>query len=198
MHALLKRAAIYARVSRADQRSALQRDEAFELIHRRGWELVETFGDDGASGASSARPQLRELLEAAKRRRFDVLVVWRTDRLFRSLRELLNTLAELDALGVGFVSVTEPFDSTTPTGRLMMQIVGAFAEFERQAMIERTRAGMAAARARGARIGRPRRELDLDRARALRANSTTWEAISRELGVGQRTIRRALSGQKGG
>ncbi len=132
------------------------------------------------------------MLEDAKRRRFDVLVVYRTDRLFRSLQELVTTLADLETYGVGFVSVTEPFDTSSSTGRLLMQLVGAFAEFERSVMIERTKSGLEAARRRGARIGRPKRQVDPAAIRALRARGATLDAIARELGVGKGTVHRAL------
>lgn len=186
------RAACYLRVSREDQRSALQADEVRELVQRRGWSNALEFVDDGVSGATDRRAAFREMMEAARRRRFDVLVVWKGDRLFRSLRELLNTLEELNALGIGYVSCTEQFDTTTPTGRLMMQIVGAFAEFEREILRQRTRAGIAAARRRGARLGRPRRHVDPQLVARLRASGMSWAAIARELEISERTLHRAI------
>jgi len=176
-----KRAAVYLRVSRADQSSALQADETSEFIIRRQWEQTHSFVDEGLSGASTKRPELRAMMEAARRRVFDVLVVYRADRVFRSLQELLGTIAELAALGVGFVSVTEPFDTTTPTGTLLLQICGAFGEFERAILIERTRAGMAAAKRRGVRIGRPPSDVDAELVKRLRARGRTWRAIATEL-----------------
>lgn len=188
------KAVIYLRVSRVDQRSGLQLDETMELVSRRGWTLVETYSDEGISGSKTTRPGLTKLREAARRRSFDVLVVWRSDRLFRSLRDLVVTLDELVDLDIGFVSVTEPFDTTTPSGKLMMQIVGAFAEFERNILKERTVAGLAAARRRGTRLGRPAR-VDADtlkRARELRRERVPLRTIATRLKVGLGTLHRAL------
>lgn len=187
------RAATYLRVSRSDQSSTLQADETHELVHRRGWTLARTFVDDGLSGATDKRPAFRELRDAARRRDFDVLVVYRSDRLFRSLRELLATLDELRELGIGFVSVHEPFDTTTSAGRLLLQVVGAFAEFERNVLRERTRSGLEAARRRGARVGRPRTFVDVPRAMQLRRLRQSWSSIARQLGVKERTLHRAIA-----
>jgi DNA invertase Pin-like site-specific DNA recombinase len=187
------RAALYTRVSTADQSTALQHDEAARVIAARGWTLAATFEDVGVSGAKGRRPGLDALLAAASKRRFDVLVVWRADRLFRSVHHMVTTLADLSALGVDFVSCTEPFDTSTPTGRLLFHLCAAFAQFERDVIIERTVAGMAAAKRRGKRIGRPRRYVDVDRARELRAAGKSVRAIAAELGVGVGTLQRALA-----
>jgi DNA invertase Pin-like site-specific DNA recombinase len=162
------------------------------MVQGRGWTLFKRFTDDGVSGATSNRPAFRAMLAAARTGRFDVLVVYKTDRLFRSLRELVTTLDELGELGVGFVSVTEPFDTTTSAGRLMMQIVGAFAEFERSILIERTTSGIAAARARGVVVGRPRVSVDVLEARRLRQARWSYARIAKRLGVGVGTLHRAM------
>jgi DNA invertase Pin-like site-specific DNA recombinase len=188
----MKRAARYLRVSRTDQRENLQADETEQLIARREWTLVETYVDHGVSGSRERRPGLDKLLADARKRRFDVLVVWRSDRLFRSLRHMVNTLAELDAIGVHFVSASEVFDTTTPQGKLLLHLVAAFSEFERQTLIERTRAGMAAAKRRGVRLGRPQVELDLTRARQLRQAGLSYRRIAEQLGVGLGTVHAAL------
>jgi len=188
------KAAIYLRVSRADQRSGLQLDEATALVSQRGWTLVETFSDEGISGAKITRPGLTKLKDAARRRSFDVLVVWRSDRLFRSLRDMVLTLDEFRALELGFVSVTEAFDTTTPAGRLLLHVVAAMAEFEREVLRERTVAGIAAAKRRGTQLGRPPR-LDADtlrRARELRRDKLPLRTIATKLRVGLGTLHRAL------
>jgi DNA invertase Pin-like site-specific DNA recombinase len=123
---------------------------------------------------------------------FDTILVWRSDRLFRSLRHMVITIEELAALGVDFVSVTEPFDTTTPQGRLLLHLVSAFAEFEKQVLIERTKAGLDAARRRGARIGRPRVHVDVARAIKLRREGLSLRNIARKLGIGCATLCRAL------
>lgn len=188
------RAAAYHRVSRSDQNPQLQQDEVAELIERRGWQLAGSYTDEGISGSRDRRPELDRLLADARRRRLDILVVWRSDRLFRSLKHMVTTLDELAAMGVGFVSVTEPFDTSTPSGRLLLHLVSAMAEFERSILIERTRAGLAAAIRRGVKVGRPRVVVDIDRARALRQEGKTFRQVARELGVGAATLHRALAG----
>lgn len=192
----MKRAALYTRVSTVDQSTALQHDEATRLVAARGWQLAATFEDVGVSGAKGRRPGLDALLDAAKKRRFDVLVVWRADRLFRSVHHMVATLADLSALGVDFVSCTEPFDTSTPTGRLLFHLCAAFAQFERDVIIERTVAGIAAARRRGKRLGRPARRFDMDHARELRAAGATLREIAATLGVGYGTIRQALAAER--
>ena len=189
----MKRAALYTRVSTADQSTALQHDEAARMVAARGWELAATFEDVGVSGAKGRRPGLDALLDSARKRRFDVLVVWRADRLFRSVHHMVATLADLSALGVDFVSCTEPFDTSTPTGRLLFHLCAAFAQFERDVIIERTVAGVAAARRRGKRLGRPRRYVDVERARELLAEGRSQRSVAAELGVGFGTLQRALA-----
>jgi len=190
------RVASYLRVSRDDQSLDLQRDAVAELVARRKWKLAREFSDEGISGSHDRRPGLQALLSAvrARRRAFDVVVVYRSDRLFRSLRELVVTLDELAELGVGFVSTSEPFDTTSSAGRLLLQLVGAFAEFELSVLKERTAAGVAAARRRGVAIGRPRIVVDVLEARRLRQMRppTPYATIAKRLRVGVGTLHRAL------
>lgn len=150
------RAAIYARVSTFDQEPENQLVELRRYASARGWDVKEHV-DHGISGAKERRPALDALLADAKRRRFDVLVVWRLDRLGRNLRHLIILLEELQALGIAFVSLGEGIDATTPAGKLQMHILGAIAEFERSRIAERVRAGLQRARAQGKRLGRPRK-----------------------------------------
>jgi DNA invertase Pin-like site-specific DNA recombinase len=149
------RAAVYARVSTLDQEPENQLAELRRYTAARQWTASE-YVDRGVSGAKDSRPALDTLLRDAKRRRFDVLVVWRLDRLGRNLKHLITLLDELSAIGIGFVSLGEGIDATTPAGRLQMQILGAMAEFERARIAERVRAGMARARANGKHVGRRR------------------------------------------
>jgi DNA invertase Pin-like site-specific DNA recombinase len=150
------RAAIYARVSTFDQEPENQLVELRRYSVARGWEVKE-YVDHGISGAKERRPALDALLVDAKRRRFDVVVVWRLDRLGRNLRHLIILLEELQALGIAFVSLGEGIDATTPAGKLQMHILGAIAEFERSRIAERVKAGLQRARAQGKRLGRPRK-----------------------------------------
>src|SRR5664280_650439 len=150
----LVRAGLYARVSTQDQQTLPMQNRAMrEYAARRGWTIAMQVKEVG-SGA--IQRQLRErLLEAARRREIDVVLVWRLDRWGRSVTDLLVTLQELQHLGVGFVSLTEALDLTTPTGRAMAALLSVFAEFERDILRERVRAGLAHARQNGQRLGRP-------------------------------------------
>src|SRR6266478_4859142 len=149
------RAAIYARVSTLDQEPENQLQELRQYVAARDWTAVE-YVDKGVSGAKDRRPALDTLLRDARRRRFDVLVCWRLDRLGRNLKHLITLLDELQALGVAFVSLAEGIDATTPAGKLQMHILGAIAEFERGRIVERVRAGLNRAKAQGKKLGRPR------------------------------------------
>src|SRR5438552_415523 len=148
------RAAVYARVSTFDQEPENQLAELRRYAAAREWSIAEHV-DRGISGTKDRRPALDALLTDARRRRFDVLVVWRLDRLGRNLRHLIVLLEELSALGVAFVSLNEGIDATTPAGKLQMHILGGIAEFERARIAERFKAGLQRARAQGTRLGRP-------------------------------------------
>ena len=193
-----QRAAIYMRVSTNDQSTSLQSDEGRRLVEARGWSLAGTFEDVGISGTKDRRPGLDALMAAARKRKFDVLVVWRADRLFRSVHHMVATLHELAALGIDFVSCTESFDTSTPTGKLLFHICAAFAQFERDVIVERTVAGMAAAKRRGTRIGRPRRRVDPDEARALHDALGSIRDVAARLGVSVGKVHAVLASvQKG-
>src|SRR6266513_1491728 len=148
------RAGLYARVSTNDQQTLPMQSRALrEYAARRGWTITMQVREVG-SGA--VQRQAREkLLEAARRREIEVVLVWRLDRWGRSVTDLLATLQELDYLGVGFVSLTEALDLTTPAGRAMAGLLAVFAEFEREILRERVRAGLAHAKRNGQRLGRP-------------------------------------------
>jgi DNA invertase Pin-like site-specific DNA recombinase len=151
----IRRVAVYARVSTLDQTCENQLLELRRYVEARGWTATE-YVDTGVSGAKESRPALTKLLQDAKRRRLDVVVCWRLDRLGRNLKHLITLLDELQALGVGFVSLAEGIDATTPAGKLQMHILGAIAEFERGRIVERVKAGLERARAAGTRLGRRR------------------------------------------
>lgn len=186
------RVARYLRVSRVDQNPALQDDETADVIARRGWKLTDTYTDHGISGSREKRPELDRLLRDARRGRFNLVCVWKADRLFRSLRAMVNTLDEWSALGIGFVSATEAFDTTTPQGKLLMHLTSAFAEFERNLIIERTKAGIAAAKRRNVHCGRPKLRLDDEHLRELRAEGMSIKKIAQTLGIGPSTVQRRL------
>jgi DNA invertase Pin-like site-specific DNA recombinase len=180
------KAAIYARVSTFDQEPENQLAELRRYVEARGWTLVE-YVDRGVSGAKDRRPALDRLTTDAKRRRFDVLVCSRLDRLGR-LKRLITLLDELQTLGVAFVSLAEGIDATTPAGKLQMHILGAIAEFERGRIVERVRAGLARARAQGKRLGRQPYAITADRFEAV-AHLSLRDA-AQVLGVSRSVVHR--------
>ena len=190
------RAGLYARVSTTDQQTIpLQVRALREYAARRGWAIALQVKEVG-SGASQR--QLREkLLDAARRREIDVVLVWRLDRWGRSVADLLATLQELDHLGVGFVSLTEALDLTTPSGRAMATLLAVFAEFEREILRERVRAGLAHARLNGKRLGRPetvaRYAAEI---RKLHHSGVSKSEIARRLQVGRTSVRRILTSRE--
>src|SRR5215475_2864513 len=184
------RVALYGRVSTAEQNTEMQLGELRAYCQRRQWEIAEEFIDAGISGAKESRPALNRLLADAKRRRFDAVLVYRYDRFARSLRQLVNALAEFDALRIHFVSLHEGVDTSTPNGRLVFGIFASIAEFERELIRGRVRSGLAAAKAKGARLGLPRVAVDAARTAILRAQGLSWRAVARELGVSERAARR--------
>jgi len=167
------RVALYARVSTLDQQPENQLAELRRYVEARGWGTPVEYVDHGVSGSTDRRPALDRLVTDARRRKFDVLVTWKLDRLGRSLKHLITLLEDLQALGVAFVSLGEGIDATTPAGRLQMHILGAIAEFERGRIVERVRAGLARAKAHGTRLGRqpyaiPDAQFEAVAARSLR------------------------------
>ena len=168
----------------------MQLRELREFVERRGWQIAGEYVDRGVSGSKDRRPALDQMMGAAQGRKFDVMLVWKLDRFARSLKHVVNALAEFEALGIAFVSLRDNLDLTTPSGRLMFQIIGAMAEFERALIQERVRAGLRNAKAKGVRLGRPRVFVSESRIDALRASGASWRAIAKELGVGIGTARR--------
>jgi DNA invertase Pin-like site-specific DNA recombinase len=187
------RVALYARVSTLNgQHPEMQLAELREYASRRGWKVVGEYVDEGISGSKESRPQLNQLMTDVHRRKFEVVLVWKIDRFGRSLKHLVNALADLDAYGVAFVSLRDNLDLSTPSGRLMFQIIGAMAEFERALIQERVRAGLKSARARGQRLGRPRISVDASQVVQLRASGASWSEISQQMGIGVGTAVRAF------
>jgi DNA invertase Pin-like site-specific DNA recombinase len=186
------RVALYTRVSTLHgQDPELQSRELRDYAASRGWTIVQEYCDRGISGSKDSRPALNQLMADSCRRKFDVVLVWKLDRFGRSLRHLVNALAELEALGLAFISLRDHLDLGTPSGRLMFQIIGAMAEFERALIQERVRAGLRHAKSKGTRLGRPRVFVSESRIESLRASGASWRAIAKELGVGMGTVVRA-------
>ena len=186
------RAGLYARVSTNDQQTLPMQSHALrEYAARRGWTIAVQVREVGSGVAT--REAREKLLEAARRRQIDVVLVCRLDRWGRSVTDLLATLQELEHLGVGFVSPTEALDLTTPAGRAMAGLLAIFAEFEREILRERTRAGLAQARLNGKRLGRPATAaLHTAEIRKLHRAGIAKAEIARRLGVGRTSVRRIL------
>jgi DNA invertase Pin-like site-specific DNA recombinase len=182
------RVGIYSRVSTHEQTTAAQLDELRAYCERRNWVIVTEYTDEGVSGSRDSRPGLNLLLADAKRRKFDVVLVYRYDRFARSLRQLVNALCEFDSLGIHFVSLHEGVDTSTPNGRLVFGIFASIAEFERELIRSRVRSGIAAARARGRRIGRPRLLVTDSQINTLLAQGQSMLAIGEQLGISAATV----------
>jgi DNA invertase Pin-like site-specific DNA recombinase len=189
----MKAAAIYARVSTFDQEPENQLQELRRYVGARGWTAVE-YVDRGVSGAKDRRPALDQLVADARRRRFDVVVSWRLDRLGRNLKHLITLLDDLQVLGVGFVSLNEGIDATTAAGRLQMAVLAAIAAFERDRIVERVRAGLARRVAQGKPLGRPRQTIAPDDLTRTAALSTRQAAAL--LGVSHAAVHRARAVSK--
>jgi len=187
------RAAIYARVSTLwGQSPQMQLDVLREYAARRGLAVVAEFVDQGVSGARDQRPELDRLMVGARRRAFDLVLVYRFDRFARSVRHLVTALDEFQALGIEFVSYGESVDTSTPMGRAMFSIVAALAELERDIIVERSVEGQRRARARGKHIGRPRRQVDAARILRLRTEGRSLRAIARATGASRTVITRVV------
>ncbi len=184
----IETAAIYARVSTTDQTCDLQLRDLREYCQRRGWETIE-YVDTGVSGAKASREHLDRLMLDARRGKLDVVICWRFDRFARSTKHLLDALEEFKSLGIGFVSHQEAIDTTSPMGKLLFTIVAAMAEMERSILIERVKAGVATAKAKGKSCGRPKKVFRRDTAIEMRGLGYSWRKISRMLNVPVSTLR---------
>jgi DNA invertase Pin-like site-specific DNA recombinase len=190
---MIKRVAIYVRVSTDKQTIENQLRELRRVAEHRGWKVVQEYCDAGISGAKGreARPGLDEMLKDAQRRRFDVVMAWAIDRLGRSLIDLLGTIQALEACGVDLYLDQQALDTTTPAGKLMFQITGAFAEFERSMIRQRVNAGLKRAVEAGKQLGRPRIDPALEK--RIQSQLRTGKGmlkIAIELGVGSGTVQR--------
>ena len=185
------RVVLYARVSTREQSADMQLAELRRFAQARGWQVVGQFVDQ-ASGATTSRPEFDRMMQVLRRRGADVLLCWKFDRIGRSTSHLLGVLEELRALNVGFCSMTEGVDTTTPTGKMVFTFLAALAEFERSLIRERVQAGIQNAKERGVRFGRPRVGFDAARAAEMRTQGSSIREIARAVGVSPATVCRAL------
>jgi DNA invertase Pin-like site-specific DNA recombinase len=190
----MKRAAVYARISTDDGRQNLESQLGVVRDHakRAGLEITKEYLDQ-TSGTTTKRPGLDALLKDAHGRRFDLVLVFKLDRLGRSVAHLVRVLDELRALGIGFASASEAIDTSTPTGALMLNLLAAFAQFEREVIIERTVSGLARARREGKKLGRPAVDVPEDRLRSLHASGMGLRAMARALHVAPGTVKKTLA-----
>lgn len=185
--------AVYARVSKADE----SQDPENQLIrlrsycNERNWSIYDEYVDY-ASGADANRPRLADLKRDASARRFGLVLTTKIDRIARSSLDLKLLIEDLKARGIEFECADQPFSTNTPTGKLLFGILGEIAEFERSLIIERTKAGLARAKAQGKRLGRPRKAVDIAKARELRARGLGYRRIAKEVGVSYVTVRERL------
>jgi DNA invertase Pin-like site-specific DNA recombinase len=187
--------AIYARVSTANhgQDVNMQTRELRQFADARGWRVADAYVDAGVSGTKDSRPELNRLMADAHKRRFDVVCVWRFDRFARSVSHLLTALETFKALGIDFVSFSEQMDTSTPTGKMVFTVLASVAELERSLIVERVRAGLRNARAKGKRLGRPPVAVDAARMGRLRAQGRSIREIAGELGYSRSLVHKTLA-----
>ena len=186
--------AIYERVSTAVQSVEMQDTDLKQYCEQRKLTIYDVYIDNGVSGAKDRRPALDRLMADARKRKFDVVLVWRFDRLARSTKHLISALEEFNHLGIDFISYQEQIDTGSPLGKAVFVIVSAIAELERSLIVERVRAGLSAARARGVPIGRPSvlGGQVSERILCMKDEGTSIRAIARELGISKSAVHKAL------
>jgi DNA invertase Pin-like site-specific DNA recombinase len=188
----MKRAALYLRVSTVDQNPETQALDLRKFATQRGLQIVETYLDHGISGTKARRPALDRMLEDARRRKFDVLVVWSCDRLARSTKHLLQVLDELNGYGVQFLSQREAIDTEGPLGRAIIIIVAAIGELEKSLIVERVRAGMRRAKLEGRQIGRARLDIDREQVVIDRREGMSLTAVARRHNISRASVCRLM------
>jgi len=182
------RVAIYARVSTLDQSTDSQLLDLRRYVRERGWNIFREYVDEGISGTKDSRPALNDLMNDAKKRRFDVVLVWRFDRFARSTKHLILALEEFKNLGIDFVSFQENIDTSSPLGSAIFTIISAVAQLERDIIAERVKAGLRRARENGKKLGRPRVRVDGKEILRMRSKGLSLRAIARETGVSRTTV----------
>ena len=189
----MKRVALYLRVSTLDQHPETQVLDLRQLAAQRGYEIVAEYTDK-ISGTKARRPGLDQMLADARQGRFDVLMVWASDRIARSVKHFLEVLDELNHLNIEFVSFREQLDTAGPLGRAIVVIIGAIAELERNLIVERVRAGMRRARLEGQRIGRPPLNVDRDAVIRDRSRGQSLRQLAKLYGISRASVARVIEG----
>ncbi len=187
------RVALYARVSTTDQSTDSQLLDLRRYVRERGWTMFKEYVDEGISGTKGSRPALNELMDDAKKRRFDVVLVWRFDRFARSTKHLILALEEFRNLGIDFVSYQENIDTSSPLGSAIFTIISAVAQLERDIIAESVTAGLRRAKENGKKLGRPRASVDTEKIHWLKSKGLSLRAIAKEAGVSRTTVSDILS-----
>jgi len=182
-HNSTPRIALYCRVSTTDQSTDSQLLDLRRYVSDRGWQTFREYCDNGISGTKDSRPALNEMMGDAKKRKFDVILVWRFDRFARSTRHLINALEEFKNLGIDFVSYQENIDTSSPLGGAIFTIISAVAQLERDIIAERVKMGLRRAVENGKRLGRPKVLVDVKRVHQMRAEGMSLREIGREVGI---------------
>ncbi len=190
----MKKVGIYGRVSTKDQNPESQLLDLRKYVKLRNWAIYQEYVDRGVSGAKESRPALDKLMKDARKRKFDILLVWRFDRFARSTKHLVTALEELEGLGIDFCSYQDSIDTSTNHGRLVFTIMGAIAEFERSLIRERVLAGVRRAKENGIRLGRPPLEVNIEKMKELASQGNSGNsvrAIAKEMGISKSLVHKA-------
>ena len=188
----MKKVAIYGRVSTKDQDPESQLLDLRKYVKLRNWTIYQEYVDRGVSGAKESRPALDKLMKDARKRKFDILLVWKFDRFARSTKHLVTALEELEGLGIDFCSYEDSIDTSTNHGKLVFTIMGAIAEFERSLIRERVLAGIRRAKENGIRLGRPTLEVDIEKMKQLVSKGLSIRAIAKELRISKSLVHKTL------
>jgi len=186
------RVALYARVSTSDQSTESQLLDLRRYVSARSWNIFKEYVDEGISGTKDSRPALNDLMNDAKKRKFDVVLVWRFDRFARSTKHLILALEEFRNLGIDFVSYQENIDTSSPLGSAIFTIISAVAQLERDIIAERVKAGLRRAKENGKKLGRPRASIDGGKVHRLRSQGLSHRAIATQLGISHSTVGQIL------
>ncbi len=187
-----KRVSIYVRVSTKDQSVEMQLNDLERYSKERGFNVFQIYKDNGVSGTKDKRAGLNQLMDDARKRKFDVVLVWRFDRFARSTKHLVNALYEFRNLGIDFISYQENIDTSSPLGEAIFTIISAMSKLERDIIAERVKGGLRKARANGKRLGRPKSEIDTDKVIEYRKQNKSIRQIANELNLSKGVVQRAL------
>ncbi len=187
-----KKVAIYVRVSTKDQSVGMQLNDLERYSKERGLNIFKVYEDNGVSGTKETRPALSSLMDDARKRKFDVVLVWRFDRFARSTKHLVNALYEFRNLGIDFISYQENIDTSSPLGEAIFTIISAMSKLERDIIAERVKGGLRKARANGKRLGRPESEVDTDKIVEYKKQGKSIREIAKEMGIHRSKVERTL------